>query len=222
MLFDLRSRGRRRAVQVIYGVLALIMVSGLLLVGVGTGNGGGILNAFTNNGSNSGQKAAVDAQTKAALTETKKDPNSAAAWAALAQARFTAAGEGSNFDTATGTYTASGKKQLKAAAPAWSRYLQLTGDKPDISIATLMAEAFAGIPDYASEASAWEYVAAAAPNEPKGFMCLAFSAYAAKQTRKAELAAASALALTPKIQQVTVKSELTQAKSDGAAYAQSC
>src|SRR5579871_2778822 len=103
MLFDLRSRGRRRAVQVIYVGLALIMISGLLLVGVGTGSGGGILNAFTNNGSSSGQNAAINAQTRAALKATKKDPNSASAWASLVQARFTAAGEGSNFDSATAT-----------------------------------------------------------------------------------------------------------------------
>ena len=49
MLFDLRSRGRRRAVRVIYVGLAVLMFGGLVLFGVGAGNGlGGLLNAFTN------------------------------------------------------------------------------------------------------------------------------------------------------------------------------
>jgi len=39
MLFDLRGRGRRRTVQVIYGGLALLMGSGLVLFGVGSFGG---------------------------------------------------------------------------------------------------------------------------------------------------------------------------------------
>ena len=47
MLFDLRSRGRRRTVQATYLGLALLMGGGLVLFGVGTGGGGGgLLNAF--------------------------------------------------------------------------------------------------------------------------------------------------------------------------------
>ena len=54
MLFDLRSRGRRHTVRVIYLFLALVMASGLVLVGVGTGSSGGLLNAFTNGSSSGG------------------------------------------------------------------------------------------------------------------------------------------------------------------------
>ena len=41
MLFDLRSRGRRRTVQAVYLGLALLMGGGLVLFGVGAGNGNG-------------------------------------------------------------------------------------------------------------------------------------------------------------------------------------
>jgi hypothetical protein len=52
MLFDLRSRGRRRTVQAVYLTLAILMGGGLVLFGVGAGNGiGGLLNAFTGNSS---------------------------------------------------------------------------------------------------------------------------------------------------------------------------
>jgi hypothetical protein len=46
MLFDLRSRGRRRTVQAVYLGLAVLMGGGLILFGVGTGSGIGVLLKF--------------------------------------------------------------------------------------------------------------------------------------------------------------------------------
>jgi hypothetical protein len=222
MLFDLRSKGRRRAVQVIYIGLAILMFVGLVLFGVGAGlGGGGLLNAFTNNGSGNGQSSAINAQTKAALVAVHKNPNSAGAWSQLVQARFTAAGEGNNYNSTTGTYAPAGKKQLQEAATAWTHYLALTHNHPDTNLATLMAEAYAAIGQYANEASSWEYVAAANPTDSKGYLCLAFSSYAAKQNRKATLAGAAALRLVPKVNRLQIKQELTASKSS-ATYAQSC
>ncbi len=220
MLFDLRSRGRRRTVQVIYVGLALIMVGGLLLVGVGTGSSGGLLNAFTNNGSNSGQTQAISQAMKTAEKAVKQQPDSAAAWAALLQAQYTAAGEGSNFDSTTSTYTASGKAQLRGVANSWVRYSSLTSS-PNADIAIYAARAYEQLSDYAGEASAWEAYALTQPNVAKGFECLAASAYAAKQTRKAALAAAKAVSLVPAAQRLTVKQLLGEAKTS-TAVAQEC
>ena len=65
MLFDLRSRGRRRTVQGVYLVLAILLGGGLVLFGVGAGNGlGGLLNAFTGGGSSGAQKPVVSQQEK--------------------------------------------------------------------------------------------------------------------------------------------------------------
>ena len=106
MLFDLRSRGRRRTVQGVYLGLAILMGGGLVLFGVGAGNGlGGLLNAFTGNGSSSGQKQVVSQQEKAALRQTRQSPSNPAGWAALVQARWTSAGQGNNFNTNTGDIT---------------------------------------------------------------------------------------------------------------------
>src|SRR5579864_9360624 len=106
MLFDLRSRGRRRTVQGVYLGLALLMGGGLVLFGVGAGNGfGGLLNAFNGGGGSSAQKAVVSSQEKAALAQTKAQPTSPAAWASLIQARFTDAGQGGDYNPTTGTYT---------------------------------------------------------------------------------------------------------------------
>src|ERR1700761_1148472 len=102
MLFDLRGKGRRRTVRVIYLGLALLMGGGLVLFGVGAGNGnGGILNAFTNNGTSSGQKSAVSAQEKTALKAVRLDPKSPPAWASLVQARWASASQAPDYDSST-------------------------------------------------------------------------------------------------------------------------
>ncbi len=213
MLFDLRSRGRRRTVQVVYLGLAVVMGGGLVLVGVGTGNGfGGLLNAFTGNGSGSAQKQVVSQGEKSALRATMLSPNDPAAWASLVQARDESAKQGNDFNATTGAFTTVGKKELAAETQAWQRYLSLT-KHPDPNLAILVARAYAGLGDYAQEANAWEIQTLASPNEAKGFECLAASAYAAGQTHKGTLAAQKALSLVPKIQRLTLKQALDQAKT---------
>jgi hypothetical protein len=214
MLFDLRSRGRRRTVQAVYLGLAVLMGGGLVLFGVGAGNGfGGILNAFTGNGSGSAQKQVVSQQEKTALRDTSLRPTDPAAWAELVQARWTSAGQGNNYDPATAKFTTSGKKELTATTQAWQRYLQLV-KKPDPNLAVLAARAYAALGDYANEANAWELESAANPTQAKGFECLAAAAYAAKQPRKGDLASAKAISLVPKTQQLTIKQALQQAKTN--------
>jgi hypothetical protein len=221
VLFDLRSRGRRRTVQGVYLGLAILMGGGLVLFGVGAGNGlGGLLNAFTGNGSSSGQKQVVSQQEKAALRQTRQSPSNPAGWAALVQARWTSAGQGNNFNTNTGQFTATGKKELAATTKAWQQYLSLTS-KPDPNLAILASRAYAALGNYAGQASAWEIETNANPKAVKGFECLAASAYAAKQTRKGDLATSKALSLLPKAQQSTVKQTLEQAKTSPQ-VAQSC
>jgi hypothetical protein len=214
MLFDLRSRGRRRTVQVIYLGLAVLMGGGLVLFGVGAGNGlGGILNAFTGNGSGGAQTQVVNQAEKAALRQTKADPGNAGAWGSLLQARWTAAGQGSNYNSTTGTFTAAGKKELTGAATAWQHYVSLT-KHPDSTLAILAARSYAALANYPGEASAWEIETNAAPNEAKGFECLAVSAYAAKETRKGDLAATKALSLVPKLSRAQLKTQINSAKTN--------
>jgi hypothetical protein len=214
MLFDLRGRGRRRTVQVVYLGLALLMGGGLILFGVGAGNGfGGILNAFTGNGSSGAQKQVVSQQEQTALRDTRLRPTDPTAWAELVQARWTSAGQGNDFDTTTGTFTSVGKRELAATTQAWEQYLKLT-KHPDPNIAVLAARAYSALGDYAGQASAWEIETLANPSQAKGYECLAAAAYAAKQTRKGDLAAAKAISLVPKVNQLTIKQALTQAKTN--------
>jgi len=213
MLFDLRGRGRRRTVQTIYLGLALLMGGGLVLFGVGAGNGfGGILNAF--NGSGSGaQKQEISLQQKQAAEQTKLHPTSPAAWEALVQAEYTAAGQGNDYNTNTNAYTALGKSELASAMVAWQRYLTLT-KKPDPNLAVLAARAYDGIGQFKDEAAAWQIVTAANPGVPTYYEDLAAAAYQAKNLPLGDLAAAKAVSLVPKAQRLELKNQLKELRSE--------
>jgi predicted Zn-dependent protease len=214
MLFDLRSRGRRRTVQTVYLGLALLIGLGLVGFGVGAGNGlGGIFNAFNGNGSGSNQGQVVSSYEKTALKAVKDNPNSAAAWGSLVQARWTAAtSNGTGVNSSTGQFTATGMNQLRQLAQDWQRYLQLT-NSPASDQAILAARAYAILGQYGNAASAWDYVSIASPSDVSAFECLAASSYAAGQTRKGDLAMAKSLSMLPKSSQATIKLQLGQAKS---------
>jgi predicted Zn-dependent protease len=214
MLFDLRSRGRRRTVQAVYLGLAILMGGGLVLFGVGTGNGlGGLLNGLTGNGSSGAQKQVVSQQEQQAIKATQQNPANPQAWASLVQARYDSAGQGSNFNSSTATYTSSGLKELNGAVTAWQKYTALT-KQPDPNIAILAARSYTALGNYSGAAGAWELTAVANPTEPKWYECLAASAYAANESRKGDLATAKALSLLPKgTVQTQAKTELTAAKT---------
>ena len=212
MLFDLRGRGRRRTIQGIYLGLAILMGGGLVLFGVGTGvGGGGLLNALTGSGSGA-QKQVITGAEKQALAATRQRPTDPSAWSQLIQARWTSAGQGGNFDPSTLNYTASGKSELSQLTQDWQRYLKLT-KKPDPSLAILAARAYAQLGEYGGAADAWEVQTVADPTAAKGYECLAANAYAAKQTRKGDLAAAKAISLVPKGTGLSIKQALQQAKT---------
>jgi hypothetical protein len=215
MLFDLRARGRRRTVQVVYLFLALLIGGGLVLVGVGTGSGnGGLLNALTGGGSSSGQQSAVSQQEKAAIKATQTNPNSAAAWANLVQARWsTARSSSADVNSSTGQFTAAGKQELTTLGQNYQRYRQLV-KTPDPTITILAARAYQYLGNYASATDAWNDIAVANPTQATAYECLAANAYAAQQTRKGDLASAKAVSLVPKAQQTLLKSRISQAKTD--------
>jgi hypothetical protein len=106
------------------------------------------------------------------------------------------------------------------ATSAWQRYSALV-QKPDPTSAILAARAYGALGQYAGEANAWESETLATPNEVKGYECLAISAYAAKQTRKGDLAAAKAASLVPKAQRKALTTQINTAKTQPT-LAQSC
>ena len=214
MLFDLRGRGRRRTVQVIYASLALLMGGGLVFFGVG-GTGVGLFNQNTNGGTGASSdsfKKRLDAAEK----QVKLHPQSAAAWATLAQTRYDNAN--GNFDSTTGTFDKDGLVKLRTAARAWDRYIALNPKQVDAGLARKMTNAFASLNRPAEAVKAWEFVVDDQPSA-NAYANLAIAAYAANQTNKGDLASAEAIRRTPKDQRQQVKSQLTAAKTQAAQQA---
>lgn len=220
MLFDLRSRGRRTTVRGVYLTLAILMGGGLILFGVGTGvGGGGLLNAFNGGGGNS-QKQTVSAAEKTAEKAVKANPSSPAAWAKLVQARWETAGQGSNFNSATGTFTTAGDKELVKAGQAWQRYLALTKGTDPQDVAILAGRVYAALKNYGGAASAWQAFTLSNKGQVKGYECLAAFSYAAGNTEKGTLAAQKSLNLVAKSQQAAIKPILDEAKKSPTGAAQ--
>src|SRR3954471_17958618 len=209
MLFDLRGRGRRRAVQAIYLGLALLMGGGLVLFGVGGATSGGLLDAFKSDSGSADVSDVFKKRVEAAEKAVQARPNDANAWAELTKVRFQQAGSGDGFDQNNGVFTDKGKQQLRQTEAAWNKYVTLT-KKPDANVANIMIQAFgqAGLNEPDKAVGAMEaYLATREATGPL-YVQYAALAYQAGQTRKAELASKKALALTPKDNQEQVKAQL--------------
>ncbi len=217
MLFDLRGRGRRRTVQVVYLGLALLMGGGLVLLGVGGGtSGGGLLDAFTN-GSSAPDTGIFGERREAAEKRVQANRQDAPAWAALARARYQEASAAGGLDENTGLFTEEGKVQLRKADQAWQQYLKLEPKTVDPQVAVIMAQVYspAGL-DKPDQAVAAQEAVADAREDVGSYLQLAGYAYAANQTRKADLAGERAVALATKDQKEQIKAQVEGLKSQAA------
>jgi hypothetical protein len=190
MLFDLRGRGRRRAIQVIYAALALLMGGGLIFFGIGGNTSGGLFDAFKSNGSTVSNEQAFKKRLDGLDRRIRVNPKDARAWADLAALRFQVATTGTGYDQTTQTYTDPGKAELRQAETAWDRYLALNPKQPDDKVANQMIRAFgpAGLQVYDKAVGAMEIVIASRPPSAALYANLAILAHAAKQDRKSTLA----------------------------------
>jgi hypothetical protein len=222
MLFDLRGGGRRKVVQVTYVFLAVLIGGGLVLFGIGGSVSGGLVDAITGSSGTSTGNGAYEKRVNQTLAATRARPQDPAAWADLARARFQLASTTDNLDQATGSWTASGKKELASASAAWQRHLKLAGNKPDDGVAGLMVQAYssAGLNQPQNAVDAQEVITEARPTSAT-FANLAVLAYQAGNTRTGDLASKKALSLSDKDLRANLKSQLDQAKQQSAAAAAS-
>lgn len=215
MLFDLRGRGRRRAVQGIYLTLAILMGGGLVFFGIGGNTSGGLFDAIGGGNKNTPVGDTLTKRAASLQRQTTAQPQNALLWADLARAQFQVAGTGDKFNSTTGTFTAKGKAQLRKADTAWQRYLALKPKKIDDRTASLMVQAYgpAGLNELDKAVSAQEAVIDARTPSSGLFANLAALAYTAGQTRKGDLASQKAVDLAGKDRKQQVKAQLESIKS---------
>jgi hypothetical protein len=213
MLFDLRGR-RRRAVQVTYASLAILMGLGLIGFGIGSDAAGGLADIFTGGDDADVSDVNKDTQKKidAANDKLKVNPKDQAALIEVIRGHYTiAASDASSED---GSFSDDGKDELKKASDAWKRYLALKPEKVDSALATLMMQAYspAALNIPADGAIAAEIVAEER-GDPGSYVQLVQFASLAGQKRKADLAAEKALEVAAPEERKQVKDLIEQAKA---------
>jgi hypothetical protein len=214
MLFDLRGRGRRRTVRMIYVGLALLMGVGLVGFGIGAGTGGGGLLTAANNpeGANS---ASFASQIKKYRKLTQQQPSNVSAWENLTKALLHESGSETYVNNSTGAVTSKGKELFNQASQAWSGYLALNPPKPNPELAQLMLTVY-GTQGLNQPAKAVEVLQIAVVARPVAalFSQLALYAYKANNPRVGDLASAKAVSLAPAAQRIRLKNELQELKKN--------
>ncbi len=218
MLFDLRGRGRRRTVQVVYLGLAILFLLGFVGFGVGVGGGGGgIFNALTEGGGNG--SASFAGKVASAQNRVKAHPTEAAAWAALAEAQLHQASESeySNPNSETEPYTAKGKALLAKVSNSWKTYLRLEPHHPNSELAARLANTVyieQGLAQPADGMRAMQIEIAAQPPSAGLYSALAEYAYKAGNTSVGNAAASKAVKLAPSTERKRVKKYLAEIRKN--------
>lgn len=208
MLFDLKGK-RKRLVQVVYLMLAVLMGGGLVLFGIGGDVSGGLFDAFSDR-QGSGNDI-VDERIEKNEDKVAANPMDEAALKALVRDWYSLSVD--EADPNTGQFTDEGTKRLGEADEAWQKYLAVEKKKPDASLASLMINVYGptGLNKPAEGAEVAEIIAEARPSSQQYLQLVQFAALAG-QKRKAELAGKKAVELAPKKQRSTVKALVEQAK----------
>jgi hypothetical protein len=214
MLFDLRGR-RRRAVQVTYLALAVLMGGGLVLFGIGGGVSGGLLDAITGSGGGGNANSQIQKQIDREQKRLQTSPNDVAALKALVRDHYALAA--ADQPSGTSQFPEDAKPDLRAAAQYWQRYLEVEKGKPDASLAALALQVYdTGALNQPKEAAKAMAIIADRQNTFQAYLALVQRATAAGDTRTANLAAQKAVDLAPKDQKKQVKQLAEQAKKPAA------
>lgn len=215
MLFDLRGH-RRRVVQAIYLMLAILMGGGLVLFGIGGDVSGGLFDAFSDRGGGGGSNnSAIENRLERAEQRLAANPRDEAALKEMIRSNYQLVAD--DADPNTGQFPNDARDELQASAAAWERYLALEPKQVEVSLAFLILQVYGqtGLNQPAKAVQAAELVAEQRPS-PAAYVQLTQYASLANQTRKAELAGDKAIELASRAERSSVRRQVEQAKAAGA------
>src|SRR3954452_5510753 len=208
MLFDLKGK-RRRVVQGVYLMLAVLLGVGLVAFGIGSGVNGGPRDLCGGGGGSNKGDEIIQKKIDTAEKQLQANAKNTAALAAVIRGHYQLATAQS--DPNTGQFTKDASDDLREAAAAWEKYLATNPKKPDLGLARVMVQAYGGLAQlnqaeqtaaaryWAGAATAVEVIAAAKPTI-NNYLALVIYATTAGQTGKADLAGKKAVSLAPKKQ----------------------
>jgi tetratricopeptide (TPR) repeat protein len=143
MLFDLSGK-RKRVVQVVYAVLAVLFAVSFVGFGIGSDAAGGIFDAlgFGTN-SNTNDNPAFEDQINEAEEALAADPKDEDALATLVEVHYQAANDALEVDEATGSvsFTDEAEDEYNASISAWEDYVKVAR-KPDGATASIANQAY--------------------------------------------------------------------------------
>ena len=210
MLFDLRGR-RRRAVQVTYLMLALLMGGGLVLFGVGGDVSGGLVDAFKGGGGPSGDSALND-QIDKQEERLQANPRNEVVLQALVRNYYAKATQARESGTA---FPPEAKDDLRKAGAYWNRYASVA-EKPSPATAGYALQIYdASALNKPKEAQKAASILAEAGNDTASYLRLVSYAARAGDTRTADLAGQKAVDLAPKAQKKLVEKQVEALKKAG-------
>jgi len=232
MLFDLRGR-RKRVIQVIYVLLALIMVASLVVIGLP----GGISPFSSGNPAVSDDAAELSIERAENLeTRLQAEPNNENLQKEIIRARIAAGGSLFERDEATGQILITDKatEQYELAAAGWENYLKKHRDDADPQLAQVVSQTLYSLAEgstvaqfesnIAAAAEAQEIVAADAEQQAKTgdggppvaqYANLADLLYLAQRPEDAKVAADKALALASKDERKQVQAQVKASEQNG-------
>jgi tetratricopeptide (TPR) repeat protein len=213
LLFDLKGK-RKRLVQVVYLMLAVLFGGGLVLFGVGGNVSGGLIDAFRGSGGGEADTSAFTDVVDRAERRAARNPDDPAAQIALVRAQFNLASSPVGSDAETGALTDRGQQAVVEVTQAWERYEKLKPKEVDASGASFAALAFGALQDYDKAAEIQEASLEARPSA-NGYFQLADFLYRADKAEQGDEAAQEAVRRSPSDQRNTVRSLISDLRKQG-------
>jgi hypothetical protein len=206
MLFDLRGR-RRRAVQGVYLMLALLMGGGLVLFGIGGDVSGGLFDAFSDrSGSGGNGNAALEERIDRQEERLAKDPQSEALLQSLVREYYSLATL--QQESGATAFPDDAKDELRKAASYWQRYVDTVAENPSPDTALFALRVYdVGALNQPAEAQKAAAIVAERQNDSSAYLQLVAYAALAGDTRTVDLATQKAIDLAPKGQKKAVKEQ---------------
>jgi len=204
MLFDLRGR-RRRAVQVTYLMLALLMGGGLVLFGIGGDVSGGLLDAFKGGGGGGSADSALQDRIDKQKERLQANPRNEVVMQNLVRDYYSLAT--GQRESGTAGFPPDAKDDLREAAVYWKRY-QAAAAKPNPDTAGYALQIYdVGALNQPKQAQQAAAILAEAANDTPSYLRLVAYAARAGDERTADLATQKAVDLAPKAQRKLIKQQ---------------
>jgi hypothetical protein len=209
MLFDLQGK-RRRVVQGVYLMLAVLMGGGLVLFGIGGDVSGGLFDAFSDRNGGSGNEI-VEERVDKNEERAKAQPQAANPHKELVRDYYSLAISQANDQ---GVFPADAQDELRKAAQHWNAYLRLEKGQPDASLARVALQVYdPAALNQPQQAVKVAQVIAADSDDAASYLQLAQYALLAGDKRVEKLSSAKAIDLAPANQRKAVREQLKQLKA---------